>query len=80
MAIAHGSPSPKKTLTEFDPVTLPIAESAYGEFLAAVIDARVSGREVPKATKVIAVTDSLIPSTQPRIVAISPITKVTIPM
>lgn len=78
--MVHGSPSPKKTLTELDPVTLPIAESAYSEVFAAVIDAKVSGREVPKATNVIAVTDSLIPITQPRAVAISPIRKVTAPM
>ena len=27
--ITHGSPSPRKTFTELDPVTLPTAESAY---------------------------------------------------
>ena len=47
-----------KTLTELDPVTLPIAESAYYDCLAAVILAKVSGNEVPIATKVMAVTDS----------------------
>lgn len=80
VAIAHGSPSPKKTFTEFDPVTLPIAASAQSEVLAAVILAKVSGSEVPKATRVIAVTESLIPATHPRTVAISPITRVTQPM
>jgi len=29
--ITHGSPRPKKTLTQLDPVTLPTAESAYSE-------------------------------------------------
>jgi hypothetical protein len=53
--ITHGSPRPKKTFTEFDPVTLPTAESAYSEDLAAVILANVSGTEVPIATIVIAV-------------------------
>ena len=28
-AITHGSPRPKNTFTEFEPVTLPTAESAY---------------------------------------------------
>lgn len=28
-AITHGSPRPKNTFTEFDPVTFPTAESAY---------------------------------------------------
>jgi len=57
-----------------------MAESAYSEVLAAVIEANVSGREVPKATIVIAVTDSSRPITHPRTVAISPITNVTAPM
>ena len=59
---------------------LPIAESAFSEFLAAVILAKVSGSEVPKATNVIAVTDSSIPRTHPRTVAISPTTNVTRPI
>ena len=29
--MTHGCPSPKKILTEFEPVTLPTAESAYSE-------------------------------------------------
>lgn len=79
-AIAHGRPSPKNTLTEFEPVTFPIAESAYSDYLAAVILAKVSGNDVPKATKVIAVTDYSIPSAHPRTVAISPTIPVTRPM
>lgn len=79
-AITHGSPSPRKTLTEFDPVTFPTAESAYFSSYAAVIEAKVSGREVPKATKVMAVIDGLISRTQPNKLANSPTTKVTIPM
>ena len=61
-AIAHGSPRPKNTFTLLDPVTLPMAESAdrpaYSEVLAAVILAKVSGNEVPRATRVMAVIDS----------------------
>lgn len=61
-AKTHGSPSPRKTLTELDPVTLPTAESAYSLDYAAVILAKVSGSEVPRATRVIAVTESGIPN------------------
>ena len=53
-AMSHGSPSPKNTLTEFDPVTLPMALSACFSPTAAALLANVSGSEVPKATKVIA--------------------------
>jgi len=70
--ITHGSPSPKKILTELEPVTLPTAESAYSEFWAAVTDAKVSGTEVPKATKVIAVIAGGIPRQQPKSSAASP--------
>lgn len=53
--ITQGSPRPKNTFTELEPVTLPTAESAYWDDLAAVILAKVSGREVPTATIVMAV-------------------------
>ena len=56
---------PKKTFTELEPVIFPIAESAYGLSFAAFILAKVSGSEVPIATKVIAVTPGLRPMTQP---------------
>lgn len=56
-------------MTELEPVTLPIAESALLEDLAAVIEAKVSGSEVPIATIVIPVTDGLKSITQPRTVA-----------
>lgn len=79
-AITHGRPSPKNTLTEFEPVTLPIAESAYFEVLAAVILANVSGREVPTATMVIAVIDGSKPITQPRSPATDPTMAVMIPI
>ena len=78
--MTQGRPSPRKTLTEFEPVTFPTAESAVGNYLAAVILANVSGREVPRATKVIAVMESSIPQTQPRREATSPTTAVTAPM
>jgi len=78
--MTQGRPSPKNTLTELDPVTFPTAESAYFSAYAAAIDAKVSGREVPRATKVIAVIDGLTPKIQPNNVATSPTTAVTIPM
>ena len=58
----------------------PTAESAYFDVLAAVMLANVSGKEVPNATKVIAVTDGWIPSTHPRIVATSPTIAVISPI
>jgi hypothetical protein len=44
-------PNPRNTLTEFDPVTLPIALSAVFSFFAAILLANVSGKLVPMATK-----------------------------
>lgn len=79
-AIIHGKPRPKKTLTEFDPVTLPTAESAVSSATAAALLANVSGSDVPRATKVIAVTESSRSRTQPNNPAISPIKAVTRPM
>jgi len=79
-AITHGRPSPRKTLTELEPVTFPTAASAYFSCWAAVIEAKVSGREVPKATNVIAVTPGLIPRTHPKRPANSPTMYVTKPM
>ena len=72
-------PIPRKTLTEFDPVTFPMAESAYGEDLAADILARVSGKDVPIATRVIPATDGFMLITQPNTVATSPTIVVIIP-
>lgn len=80
VAITHGSPRPKKTFTELDPVTLPTAESACFSAAAAAILANVSGREVPRATKVMAVTDGKIPNTHPNKFANSPTIKVTNPI
>lgn len=79
-AITHGIPIPRNTFTEFEPVTFPIASSAVSAFLAAVMDAKVSGKEVPRATKVIAVIEALRPTTHPKTVAISPTTAVTTPI
>lgn len=78
--ITHGSPRPRKTLTELDPVTFPIAESAYYEFWAAVTLAKVSGRDVPTATIVIAVIAGGSPTTHPRSSATSPTIPVMIPI
>ena len=79
-AIAHGRPRPRKTLTEFEPVIFPMDASALSEFYAAVILAKVSGREVPNATIVIAVIESSIPSSHPRRVANYSTIKVQAPM
>lgn len=45
-----------------------------------VIKLHLPGKLVPNATKTIAVTESLIPSVQPKCDATSPITAVTIPI
>ena len=79
-ASIHGSPRPRKTLTELEPVTFPIAASAYYEVLAAVILAKVSGRDVPIATRVMPVTAGFSPITHPKTVATSPTTVVIIPI
>ena len=63
-----------------EPVTFPIAESAESLCLAACIDAKVSGRDVPSATNVIAVTYGRNPITQPNKVANSATTAVIIPI
>ena len=78
--ITHGSPRPKNTLTELEPVTLPTAASAYSDDLAAVTLANVSGSEVPIATIVIAVIFGGIPTTHPIVLATSPTIPVIIPM
>jgi len=80
VATTHGSPSPKNTFTEFDPVTLPTAASAYFSCRAAVIDAKVSGRDVPKATNVIALIGAGTPITHPKAVAIYSTIYVTKPI
>jgi len=80
VAITHGSPSPRNTLTELEPVTFPTAESAKGSAVAAAMEAKVSGSEVPRATKVMAVIDGSTLRTQPNKLANSPTTAVTIPI
>ena len=71
-AINQGIPRPKKTLTELLPVTLPTALSAYFSLTAAVLLAKVSGSEVPRATNVMAVTSGLSPTRHPKMPARSP--------
>mmetsp|Transcript_16130 Transcript_16130/g.44613 ORF Transcript_16130/g.44613 Transcript_16130/m.44613 type:complete len:225 (+) Transcript_16130:453-1127(+) len=65
-AMDQGTPRPKKTFTELLPVTLTMEASAVGSSLAAEIDAKRSGIEVPMATKVMAVMISGTESTQPK--------------
>jgi hypothetical protein len=78
--ISHGIPNPKNIFTLFDPVTLPIALSAYLLCMAACLLANVSGNDVPRATKVIAVAEFLRPMTHPNKVATSPTIAVTRPI
>ena len=78
--ITHGRPRPKNTFTELEPVTFPTAESAYGDDLAAVTLAKVSGRDVPMATIVIAVIYGSKDKTHPSNSAISPTIPVIIPI
>ena len=52
--MTHGSPRPRNTLTELEPVTLPMALSAFFSLAAAALLAKVSGSDVPKATNVMA--------------------------
>lgn len=77
-AINQGNPSPKNTFTELLPVTLPMELSAVVSLQAACLLANKSGKLVPKATNVIAVTLGLRPERQPAIVARSPTIAVTI--
>jgi len=77
--MTHGRPRPKKIFTEFEPVTLPTAESAYSEPWAAVTEANVSGTEVPKATRVMAVIAGGILRTHPKSSATSPTMAVMAP-
>ena len=78
-ADSHGRPRPRKTFTLLEPVMLPMEASAYGSCLAAVIEANVSGKDVPSATRVIAVVDKLSPK-QPTWLARSPISAVSNPI
>jgi hypothetical protein len=68
------------SLTELEPVTLPTDASAYSSWSTARRDANVSGRDVPSATKVMAVIASPRPTTQPKSEASSPTTAVQMPM
>ena len=78
--MTQGSPKPKNTLTELDPVTFPMAESAVGDDQAAILLASVSGSEVPMATSVMPATEGFKFSTHPRTVATSPTIVVMTPM
>mmetsp|Transcript_44107 Transcript_44107/g.117034 ORF Transcript_44107/g.117034 Transcript_44107/m.117034 type:complete len:331 (-) Transcript_44107:940-1932(-) len=76
----HGMPSPRNTLTELLPVTLPMLLSAVASWTAAVMEAKVSGRDVPMATTVIAVMESSQCSAQPNMLAKSPMIAVRPPI
>lgn len=78
--MSQGIPKPKNTLTPLLPVTFPTEASAYFSFTAALRLAKRSGRLVPNATKVIAVTSFLSPIKHPNMVAMSPTIAVRIPI
>ena len=78
--MTQGKPRPRNTMTELLPVMCPIASSAYFSLIAAVLLAKISGREVPRATKVMAVTSSFNPIRQPKIAARSPTITIRIPI
>merc|ERR1740138_589979 len=79
-AMVQGRPRPRKTFTELLPVTFPMLLSANGSWIAAVFDAKVSGREVPRATKVIAQSSALKDMAQPRRLARSLMKAVQMPI
>ena len=56
---SQGKPRPRKTLTALEPLTLPMELSAYFSLRAAAREAKVSGMEVPRATKLMAATWAL---------------------
>ena len=78
--MSHGNPRPRNTLTELEPVTLPMELSALSSMVAACLLANRSGRLVPSATNVIAVTLSLRPTMQPNMAARSPTMAVKTPI
>ena len=78
--MSHGKPRPRKIFTLLEPVTFPMALSAYLLCWAACLLANVSGRDVPSATNVIAVAAGFRPNTHPSKVAISPTMAVTNPI
>merc|ERR1719409_194631 len=79
-AMSQGRPRPRNTLTELEPVTLPTELSAVSSCVAALLEAKVSGREVPRATKVMAVMASGRVSRQPKMLAMSATKAVSTPM
>lgn len=78
--MTQGRPRPKKTLTELLPVTFPMELSAVFSCVAACLLANRSGKLVPKATNVMAVTLSLRPTRHPKMPAKSPIIIVNRPI
>ena len=59
-------------MSELDPVTFPIDESAVELYFAAIMLEKVSGHEVPIATNVRAVMPGGMPTEQPNMFANSP--------
>mmetsp|Transcript_27111 Transcript_27111/g.67163 ORF Transcript_27111/g.67163 Transcript_27111/m.67163 type:complete len:272 (+) Transcript_27111:488-1303(+) len=76
----QGRPRPSSTFTALEPVTFTIDASAVSSITAADFDAKVSGSDVPIATRVIAVMESGRPRQQPKMDATSPMIAVTKPM
>ena len=63
-AMPHGRHKPSNTLTLFEPVTWPMEASAVSSLMSAALEAKVSGREVPRATRVMAVISFSRPTVQ----------------
>ena len=79
-AMDQGRPRPRNTLTELLPVTFPMELSACFSEMAAVLEAKRSGREVPIATRVMAFTAGFRLIKQPKILARSEMMVVKIAM
>mmetsp|Transcript_7043 Transcript_7043/g.15503 ORF Transcript_7043/g.15503 Transcript_7043/m.15503 type:complete len:226 (-) Transcript_7043:894-1571(-) len=70
--MSQGRPRPRKTLTQLEPVMLPMEASALESACAAVLDAKRSGIDVPSATKTMALIAGSRPMAQPKRAAKSP--------
>mmetsp|Transcript_19463 Transcript_19463/g.46025 ORF Transcript_19463/g.46025 Transcript_19463/m.46025 type:complete len:207 (+) Transcript_19463:1131-1751(+) len=79
-AMDQGRPMPRKTFTELLPVTFTMDASAYRLDIAALLDAKRSGMDVPNATTVMAVMLSSRPVMHPKSSAKSQMAQVKRPI
>lgn len=61
-AMNHGSPTPISTLTAIEPAMCIIASSAWVSARVTIQAPKMSGRDIPSATIVIAVTTIMDPN------------------